>query len=231
MNSLAQQAINEALRCNWEKAIEINKEILKSSSTDVDAMNRLARAYAETRQITKAKKLAHNVLKIDPFNQIAQKSLVRWNKSEKDHIIRSNEPIAGPTTFLEEPGKTKIVNLINLGSVNILESLNTADEVKISAHSHKVCVTTLDGKYVGKLPDDLSARLRTLIKGGNIYSVFVKSIEKDSLKVFIREVRKSSDFTDTPSFPTERIDYVSYAPPELVSSEKPFKDAFEEETL
>ena len=53
-------------------------------------------------------------------------------------------------------------------------------------------------------------------------------VEKDLVRVFIRELKKSKDFINTPSFPTERIDYVSYAPPELVSSEKPFKETFDE---
>lgn len=230
MNSLAHQAIAEALKCNWDEAIKVNKQILHSSGSDTEAMNRLARAYAETNQIKKAKKIANDVLKLDPFNQIAHKSLARWNKTNnKVSSSRSNDSMASPTTFLEEPGKTKIANLLNLGSVDVLESINIADEVSISARAHRVCVTTVDGKYVGKLPDDISARLRTLIKGGNEYSVFVKSIEKDLVRVFIREVKKSKDFINTPSFPTERIDYVSYAPPELVSSEKPFKETFDED--
>lgn len=231
MNSLAQQAINAALTCNWDEAIKINLSLIKTTPSDIDSLNRLARAYAETNQVKKAKKYAKQVLELDPFNQIAQKALLRWNKVTKNGHTRLTEPLASPTTFLEEPGKTKIVNLLNLGSTKIIESLNTADEVKIAAHSHRVCITTLDGKYVGKLPDDLSARLRTLVKGGNQYSVFIKSIEKDSLRVFIREIKRGKDYTSTPSFPAEKIEYISYAPPELVSSEKPYTNSFEEEHI
>lgn len=228
MNSLAHKAIAAALKCDWNEAIEINSIIVKDSPDDIDALNRLARAYAESNRIKEAKKYAKKALLVDPFNQIAQKSLSRWSKGANGISSHVNDNLVNPSAFLEEPGKTKIVNLLNLGSDTVLESLNNADEVKISAHSHRVCVTTTDGKYIGKLPDDLSARLRTLVKGGNQYKAYIKSLEKDIVKVFIREVSKGRDYTNTPSFPSEKIEYVSYAPPELVSSDKPYAESYDE---
>lgn len=229
-DSLAQDAISSALTSNWQEAIRINHMIVDSNPSDVDALNRLGRAYAETNQLSKAKKYAHQVLKIDPFNPIAQKSLLRWGrlKFNKSH---TSDNFVGPDTFLEEPGKTKIVNLLNLGSSKVIETLNTADEVKIKAYTHRVTVTTLDGKYIGKLPDDLAARLRTLVKGGNKYCAYIKSLDPVNFRIFIRETFRGKDYLNTSSFPTEKIDYISYAPPELVSSERPFKGTSEEEII
>ena len=230
-DSLAQDAISSALTSNWKEAIRINHLIVETNPNDVDALNRLGRAYAETNQLARAKKYAHQVLKIDPFNPIAQKSLLRWGRIKFKSTSHLSDNFARPDTFLEEPGKTKIVNLLNLGSSKVVESLNTADEVKIKAYTHRVTVTTLDGKYIGKLPDDLAARLRTLVKGGNKYCAFIKSIDPTNFKIFIRETYRGKDYLNTSSFPSEKIDYVSYAPPELVSSERPFKGSTEDEII
>jgi tetratricopeptide (TPR) repeat protein len=228
MNSIAQQAIHAALSGDWKTAISLNLTILKTNPEDIDSMNRIAKAYSEINKIAEAKKYAHKVIKLDPFNQIALKSLSRWGKAKQNNSVATTDIHGDPSAFLEEPGKTKIINLINLGSSDVLETLNNADEVKISAYTHKVCITTLDGKYIGKLPDDLSARLRTLVKGGNVYKVFVKSVEKELIRVFIREVKRGGDYLNTPSFPAEKIDYISYAPPELVSVDKPYVENYEE---
>lgn len=217
---LSQKAVRLALNCKWEDAIEVNKEILEADKDDTDALNRLARAYAETGQNKKAKEICKKVLLIDPFNQIANKALVRYKKAKKNSKTLADR-YATPATFLEEAGKTKIVSLLNVGDKKIVSSLDAGDEVSITTHSHRVCITTNDGKYLGRLPDDLSARLKTLVKGGNTYDIYVKSIEKDSIKVFIKETSRGKDFENTPSFPAEKLDYISYAPPELVNKQKP----------
>ena len=79
-----------------------------------------------------------------------------------------------------------------------------------------MCVQTEDGKYIGRLPDDLSARLRKLIELGNKYQVIVKSVNTHEVKILIRETFRVPSLKDVPSFSTERVDYVSFTPPELV---------------
>lgn len=214
MNDLAQQAIDSALSCDWQKAVSLNKEIIKENPRDVDALNRLARAQAELGDYKKAKETAQKVLKIDPFNSIALKALSKWKNLNKG----KTQPSA-PTKayiFLEEPGKTKIVSLLHLGCVGVLANLDAGDEVILNTHSHRVSVTTHDAKYIGRLPDNLSANLRKLIKMGNTYRTFIKSITCSEVKVFIRETKRSPKLTDIPSFSSEKIDYISFTPPELV---------------
>ena len=104
-----------------------------------------------------------------------------------------------------------------------MAKLDAGDEVKLNSHAHKVSVNTFDGKYIGKLPDDISARLRKLISLGNEYQVFIKSIDKNCIKIFIRETKRVSSLSDTPSFSSERIDYVSFTPPELVHRKEEFE--------
>lgn len=213
---LAQQAVVAALSGNWKTAIKLNKKILSTDTKNVDALNRLARAYGELGEIKKAYLCAKKVLKTDPTNKIAEKSLKKWKE------IKSNEGVSpavnsfSPHTFLEEPGKTKLVTLLNLGDTAVLINLDTGDEVELTPHAHRVSVLTKDGKYIGRLPDDLAARLKNFMKQGNGYEVLIKSNDPEEIKVFIREVRKSEKLADIPSFQSEKIDYATYTPPELV---------------
>jgi len=211
---LAQKAISSAIKGNWEEAKQINKEILKDSSSDIDALNRIARCCAELGDITNARKYAKNVIAIDPFNKIATKSLGKWKNLKKGETFKSGA--SSGDVFLEEPGKTKIVNLIHLGSSKVVAKLDSGDEVKINPHSHRVSISAMNNDYVGKLPDDISSRMRKLIKYGNKYIAHIKSVDNKIVKVFLREVERSKNLTDTQSFPSEKIDYISFTPPELV---------------
>lgn len=216
--SLAQKAVNFALQRKWEEAIEVNLEILKSTPEDTDALNRLARAYSELGEITKARSTAQKVLKIDPVNPIAQKCLERWKTMTK--VKKDNGTNYSVDAFLEEPGRTKLVSLFHTGDQSIFANLNPGEEVKLVPFAHRVSVIAYDGRYIGRLPDDLAARLRGLLKSGNKYQTLVKSVEPKNVTVFIRELERGEDSKDVASFPPEKIDYVSFTPPELVHQDQ-----------
>jgi tetratricopeptide (TPR) repeat protein len=206
----AQKAVSAALCGNWDNAIELNRSILKLEPEDTDALNRLARAYAESGEIKKARTCSKKVLDIDPLNSIAQKCLSKWN--QVGEIAGNKTKSASPKSFLEEPGKTKMVSLLHLGDKRILASLDSGDEIDLETHKRRVSVCTKEGEYIGRLTDDLSAKLRELCKHGNEYEAFVKSVETDKdecVTVFIRETKRSSKLSDIPSFTSEKIDFVS----------------------
>lgn len=221
---LAQKSVSAALSGNWEEAIKLNLQILKGSPKDVDALNRLSRAYAENCNIKKAKCTCEKVLKIDPFNSIATKAFAKWKAIRSSAGKQSSGALV--EDFLEEPGKTKIISLMHLGDTKTINELNSGDEVKLDTHSHRVSVNTSDGKYLGRLPDDLSARLRTMIGSGNEYKAFVKCINPQDVKIFIKEIKSTAD---VPSFPSEKIEYTSFTPPELVHKNDMDIGGFDEE--
>jgi len=220
--SLAQKAIKLALAGKWQEAKEVNLEILKINPNDTDSLNRLAKSYAELGEISKARSIAQKVTLIDPGNSIAQKCLEKW-RSVKNTDKNPSTAIS-VDSFLEESGKTKLVALLNPGGREVFINLDPGEEVKINSHAHRVSVVTQDDKYIGRLPDDLSARLRNLIKGGNKYQVDSKEIV-----VFIRETAKGKSVKDMHSFQAEKIDYVSFTPPELVHKDTPVIEMSEEE--
>ena len=227
-NDLAQKAISAALKANWDAALELNKQILKSDPEDVDTLNRLARAHSELGEIAKAKKIAQKVVKIDPHNTIAAKALKKWK------ILKKGEK-ASPTkfsarVFLEEPGKTKIISLLHLGDSNkVLANLDSGVEVMLKLGNRRISVCTLNKKYIGRLPDDLSVSLIKLIKRGNEYQVFIKSSEPQEIKVFIRETKRVKELENIPSFSSEKINYISFTPPELVHKKQTIKVTGEED--
>lgn len=221
--SLAQQAVSSALTGNWDMAIEQNSAILKENPKDLDALNRLARAYAEKGKINKAKEQAEKVVKIDPFNSIATKALRKWKGLKKGETYSS--VLSDPEAFLEESGKTKILSLMHLGSQDILAKLDSGDEIQLDCHCHRIAAVTKDGKYIGRLPDDISSRLKRLVCMGNVYQSLVKSIDPNEVTIFVREISKGKKAKDTISFPAEKIEYTSFTSPSLIRKDD------EEDTL
>jgi len=197
-DELARRAIHEALSCNWEEALKINKEILNEDSQDLDALSRAARAYFELGEVDKACRFAQRALKIDPLNTIAEKCLEKYNALK--NTKRPYESATGSNKFLEEPGKTKIIPLLHLGEADDILLLNCGELIQLTTTKHRVSVYSNKGKYIGRLPDDIAFKLIQFIRSGNEYEACIKSASNNEVKVFIREVRRSDKMTSTPSF-------------------------------
>lgn len=205
---LAKMAADAALSSNWPDAIAINQKILKSNHEDVEALNRLARAQVCSGEIDKAQKSYKKVLELDPYNIIASKSLNKINLSNGSGNGKSVVFSPNLTTlFLSEPGKTKVIGLLNLAPPAVLSVLNYGEEVRLNVKSHSVAVTTAESVYIGALPDDIAHKLIAFISGGNKYEAFVKSVTPKSLTIFVRETERSEKFTNQPSFQTNPISY------------------------
>lgn len=235
MNSLAQQAVVAALEGRWPDAAKLNKQILSANSRDFDALNRLGRAYLELGKKNDAISTYKKVLRIDPYNSIARKAVDRLSKvhtrlRQNTSLQTHNKTTTSATSFLEEPGKTKTANLIHLGATQVIGSLDVGDQVKLGPHAHRVSIETVDNHYVGRLPDDISRRIIKLTQAGNEYEAIVRSATPSHVKIFIRETKKGESVKDIPSFPqTEKPNYITFTPPDLIHEEKPETETFEEE--
>ncbi len=198
MNLTKNQAIQATLSGNWEYAIKLNKTLVSENPNDVEALNRIALAYTVLGKIKNAKQYYQRVLDIDPLNSIALKNL---KKIKMDNMSNGDEKITIQVNnfFLEETGKTKVVELINLAPPDVLLTLRTGQLLDISAKRLKIFISQ-GKKYVGVLPDDIGKRLIKFIKGGNKYEAYVKSATHQTVTIFIRELKKSAKFKDQPSF-------------------------------
>ncbi len=201
-----QSAIAAALCCNWTAAIGCNLRIFKKDPCDIDCLNRLGKAYLESGDTKKAVLYFRKVLKLDKYNPIASKNLTRASGTPKIKPKTTSTAV----NFLEEPGKTRLVALVNAASINILLKQDIADRLTLLPKRHTVVVEDSEGNYLGALPDDLGHRLGVLIKGGNKYEATIKSVAKNIVTVFLRELARSKKFHNTPSFMTTGADYLSY---------------------
>ena len=210
-------AIEAAVTCDWSEAAKINQKIVDMNSHDVEALNRLARAQACSNTLTKALKTYKKVLALDPYNIIAMKNFDKLSRIQKmgpkpnQNGVKSdssqNNPLAASTQkmsdiFLFEPGKTKIINLLNLAPPFVLATLSCGDKITFNIKKHSISAVDIQGTYLGAFPDDLAHKLLYLMDGGNSYEIYVKLAGPKSLTVFIREVYRSQKFTNQPSFAT-----------------------------
>ena len=196
-------AIRAAINQNWEKAIEINKKIIKENKKNIAALNRLAHAYYQTGEAKKANETYKQVLEIDNFNPIANKNIKRLNKAKRIKPNNKKKSINfynSGSMFLEEPGKTKLVSLVRLAQPSILAQTNPAQPVILEPKKRTISIIDENETYLGTIPEDLSIKLIKFIKGGNQYQAFVKNVDHQKLEIFIKETNRGKKFTNDPSF-------------------------------
>ncbi|MBI2310736.1 hypothetical protein HYU90_02855 [Candidatus Collierbacteria bacterium] len=200
-------AITATLQGRWEDAICANLEILASSPHDTAALNRLGIAYLKTKQAGSAKKTFQKVLSLDPFNSIAKTNLKKVSPKFSDDYDNTSLLSNHTFSFIEEPGKSKVIPLANLGEPNIIATLFTGLEVELKIAARKVKITTTKDKYIGSLPDDISIHLIRLIKAGYKYQTLIKSADTASVQVYIKEIKNSKKLKGIPSFTfTQNLD-------------------------
>lgn len=210
----SREAIELAMKGLWQEAIAINKSIIESFPNDVDAFNRLGRAYMETGKYEEAKEAYGKTLQLDPYNMIAEKNLRRLAdlKEPPSEHEKTEEQArsAGPRDFIEEVGKAAIIKLEDLAAKEILAKVDAGDELKLRVDAPNLYVENLNGVYLGKLDAPHSRRLVRLIQGGNKYSAAVTSVSGTKLVIIIREVIKHPSQAGIISFPSRGM--VSFKP-------------------
>jgi len=202
-HDLQQEAIKASVSQNWELAISCNEKILETLSDDIPTLNRLGVAYSMTGQNKKSHDCFDKVLEIDPHNPIAKNNLTRL-KTNKDSGLAN--PYLQTVSFIEEPGKSKVLPLVSQGEPKIFSTLNVGEPVELSTAKHKVKISSSSNAFIGYLPDNVSHRLLELIEAGYKYKVILKSTNPKSPSVFIQETHASKKMKGAPSFPLDETD-------------------------
>ncbi|HMS23041.1 MAG TPA: tetratricopeptide repeat protein [Candidatus Levybacteria bacterium] len=200
-------AIQYALANNWKAAQQANEELILENPRDLDSLNRLGFACIKQGKYAKARDIYKQVISLDKTNPIALKNLKRLetvSKGSKKAALEKNS--AAPTMltniYIEEAGKTKTVELKNVADKKTLSFVEPGDPVSMIVKRSKIFIQTQDKKYIGMLPDNISMRLITFIKGGNEYVACIKAAEEKNISVFVKETKKSSKFKNQASFPS-----------------------------
>lgn len=195
MLSIKTQAIQTALIGDWTNAIVLNEQILKETPDDINTLNRLGFAFLSMGNTKNAKLVYEKVLALDMKNPIAIRNLKRLSGA-------NNRKISAPLNnlFIEETGKTKIIELVNLADKKVLSYLRSGEKISMRIKRNKIFALDSDEKYIGSLPDDIGKRLTEFINGGNIYDAYIWSIDDNRISVFIREVKRVKKYINQPSF-------------------------------
>jgi tetratricopeptide (TPR) repeat protein len=195
MLQLKSQAIQTAMIGDWEKAISLNKLILEEDPEDIDTLNRLAFAFLSQGSNKNAKTLYQKVLLLDMKNPIALRNLKRLtdDSTKKTSFQLGN-------FFIEEPGKTKIIELINVADKKIISHLRSGEKLTLSIKRMKIFAIDQNNQYIGMLPDDLCKRLIKFIHAGNKYEAYTRTAESTKISIFIRELKRVKRYKDQPSF-------------------------------
>ena len=198
MDDLAHQAIQAAISGEWKQAQRLNRLILKTSPDDIESILRLANALSQLGKVKESRHWYEQALKIDHHNIFAQKGILRVKKLKGVQMTNGQHTLSN--AFLEEPGKTKTTTLTHPSFAEVLARVDSGEQVQLTPRRRRISITTSDGTYIGRLPDDLSLKLLMFIRGGNKYEAIVKSISNDQVKIFIREVHRAPKFDTIPSF-------------------------------
>lgn len=199
--SLKNLAIKASINQDWTKAISLNTQLLEIEPSDIAALNRLGNAHMRLGDLKSAKETYLQVTKLDKYNPIAKKSLERLARLNTSSIKNHTGGSAKfSTSFIEEPGRTKSVNLIRAANQKDLVNLLIGTQVQLIPKKKRIYVETESQLYLGTLPDDIGMRLEKLLRLGCSYEAYIKTVNQKEITIFIRETCKSPQAKNTPSF-------------------------------
>ncbi|HYI15088.1 MAG TPA: tetratricopeptide repeat protein [Thermomicrobiales bacterium] len=203
---LEEMAREMAGESRWQEAIDVNQQLIERSPKDVNAFNRLGKAYFELHKYRSAHEAYTTAAAIDPANVIAQRNLSRiepLKDLEEDGDVQAMQQVIRPGIFIEEVGKTYVDDLVNVAGQEVLTELSSGNQLTIQVDGEDVSVIDQTGRYIGQVEPRLAKRLVELIEIGNRYEVFVTSSSGQSVRVIIREAYKDPAMGNRLSFPRQ----------------------------
>jgi len=202
----SKQAIALALKGRWREAVAVNKTIVASFPRDVDAHNRLGRAYMELGEYSQAREAYSRALELDPYNTIAKRNLQRLSYLGDSQVgLERDADKAQPQHFIEEVGKAAVVKLYHLAPREILARVAAGDAAYLKIDRSRLVVENKRGEYIGQVGPRYAQRLMRLMQGGNKYTTAVTSATEDTVSVLIREAYQDPSQVGQLSFPPKGL--------------------------
>src|SRR6266511_4129169 len=176
VRTLADQAIAAALESDWQRASDLNKQILGASQDDVEARNRYGRALLELGKLEEARAAYQEVLKAYPHDPIALRQVARVGALIEDkHKPDATRSKTQTRLFIEDMGKTGILRLVNPAPMNILARYSPGAEAEL--------------------------REQEGLRAVNEYVVAIVTNDQANPRVAVREVVQSAENAHRISFP------------------------------
>ncbi len=226
-------AIALAMQGRWREAVAANEEIIRSFPNDVDAYNRLGRAYIELGEYSQAKEAYGRAIELDSYNVIAQKNLRRLSYLGEAVVgSEADSDRAEPQHFIEETGKAGVVDLYHLAPREILARMVAGDRVYLKIDGSGLTVENGRGEYLGQVEPKHGQRLIKLMAGGNQYTAAIVSSTEDRVAVIIREVYQDPSQAGQLSFPSKGVEGLRpYLSDKMLRRELEYMEALAEESI
>ena len=203
----SQEAIALAMQSRWQEAVAVNQRIVESFPTDIDAYNRLGRAFIELGDFARAKEAYGRALELDSNNVIAERNLHRLSLlAESQMPVKEERREVAPNLFIGDMGKSGVVNLQNLAPQEVLARMTAGNQVYLEVRGQQLVVQNEGGEYLGRVDPQYGFRLAKLIEGGNQYTAAIVSLDNDRAKVLIREVFQHPSQLGRLSFPVKAVE-------------------------
>jgi hypothetical protein len=207
MRQMSQEAISLAMQGRWKEAVTVNENIIESIPDDVDAYNRLGKAYFELNEFDKARDAYNKALVISPSNGIARKNIAKLSQIKASKVsVKEDRPKASLHLFIGDVGKSGVINLHQLGPVEVLAKITAGDQVNLKVSGQQLTVESEDGEYLGMVEPQHGPRLAKMINSGNKYTAAIVSLDDNKVKVMIRETFQSPSLAGKLSFPATKAE-------------------------
>jgi tetratricopeptide (TPR) repeat protein len=196
------QAISLAMQGSWKEAIAVNRSILAVFPDDVEALNRLGRAYLELGEYHEAEAAYRRTTEIDSYNAIAVKNLQRLSHLKEAAADEVDAERLEPQYFIEEVGKAGVVHLVELAPPEVIARMVAGDRVQLKVDGTDLIAENSRGTYLGRVEPAHGQRLARLMAGGNRYSAAIVSLTEGAVRVIVREVFRDPRQAGRLSFPS-----------------------------
>jgi Tetratricopeptide repeat len=202
----SKEAIDMAMQARWQEAVAINQEIISDFPEDVDAYNRLGRAYLELGQYKLSREAYQKTVELDPYNAIANRNLRRLNDLKDSGKTEVETDKVEPQQFIEEIGKAGVVTLEELAQKEKRASTVAGDKAVLKIEGSYLVVENSRGEYLGRVEPKHAPRLVRLMLGGNKYSAAVVKSTADGMTVMVREIYQDPSQAGRLSFPPKGME-------------------------
>jgi hypothetical protein len=220
-------AISYALERRWDLAAAENRTLLEDFPDDIEAANRLGKALTELGDLEAAEQAYRRSLEIDATNAIARRNLTRIEEmraqtatpkgkrsgsgaapARRARAAASPPPpeprasgvsVVRPHSLIEESGKSAEL-VLQEPDMAALRRIAAGDPAELMPTPRGVSIRDAGGTVLGHVEPRAGLRLRRLIEGGNQYAVVVRRVSDDGATIYIREVSRSPEQKDEPSF-------------------------------
>ena len=202
---LSRDAIALALKGEWERAAGVNQAILELFEDDVDAMNRLGKAFMELIRYDDAREVLDRVARTAPYNTIAKKNLARLAQLENTPAPAKQVRKAASVLqlFIEESGKSGTTVLQKTAPSQVVARVAPSDHASLVVEQDAIKVYTRGDEYLGQIEPKLGRRLIRLMYGGNKYEAAVIGVSDQGISIIVRETYRHRSLHDVCSFPTK----------------------------